>query len=124
MKPSEIITRFANKEGLNPQVILHTVAYIVKNKLGFVLSKNDTVVLFFEIAPKSYECHIATVDTPITLMRSMADIFRRLHKLNVKKMYGHADNFEIVAVMRRIVAREGGQLQVSDIKDYNWMITL
>jgi len=124
LKASQVITSFAQKEGLNPQVVLHTVAYIVKNKLGFVLSKNDTVVLFYEIAPKSYECHIATMDTPITLMRSMTDIFNRLHKLNVKKMYGHADNFEIVSLMRRIVAREGGELKVSDIKDYNWMITL
>ena len=124
MKASQVLTSFAQKEGLNPQVVLHTVAYIVKNKLGFVLSKNNTVVLFYEIAPKTYECHIATTDNPVILMRSMIDIFTRLHKLNVKKMYGHANNFEIVAIMRKIVGRVGGELKVSDIKDYNWMITL
>jgi len=124
LKASQIITSFAQKEGLNPQVVLHTVAYIVKNKLGFILTKNDTVVLFYQIAPKTFECHIATLDNPIILMRSMMDIFSRLHKMNVKKMYGHANNFEIVAIMRKIVGRVGGEIKVSDIKDYNWMITL
>lgn len=124
MKPSEIITSFAQKNGLNPKVILRTCAYFIQRKEGFMLSKGNTVVMFVEIAPKTYECHIATEDSPLGVMKAMSDIFRRLHKLNVKKMYGHANNFEIVAIMRKIVAREGGTLEVSDIKEYNWKITL
>ena len=124
MKPSEVIRIFAQKEGINPNVVYQTIKYIVQNKKGFVLSRNNTVVLFYEIAPKSYECHIATTDNPVMLMRSMMEIFNRLHKLKVKKLYGHANNFEIVSIMRKIVARVGGEIKVSDIKDYNWMITL
>ena len=124
MKPSEVIRIFAQKEGINPNVVYQTIKYIVQNKKGFVLSRNNTVVLFYEIAPKSYECHIATADNPVMLMRSMMEIFNRLHKLKVKKLYGHANNFEIVSIMRKIVARVGGEIKVSDIKDYNWMIIL
>ena len=124
LKPSEVIRIFAQKEGINPNVVYQTIKYIVQNKKGFVLSRNNTVVLFYEIAPKSYECHIATTDNPVMLMRSMMEIFNRLHKLKVKKLYGHANNFEIVSIMRKIVARVGGEIKVSDIKDYNWMIIL
>jgi len=124
MKPSEIITSFSKKNGLDSKIILRLCAYFIKNKQGFMLSKNNTVVMFIEIAPKTYECHIATEDSPLGIMKAMSDIFRRLHKLNVKKIYGHANNFEIVAIMRKIVAREGGTLETADIKEYNWKITL
>ena len=124
MKASEIIENFAKKEGMDPRVVLGLCAHFIKNKQGFLLSKNDTVVMFIEIAPKTFETHIATEDTPITVMKSMLDLYKRIKKLKVKKIYGRATNFEIVAILRKVATREGGTLEVSDISDYNWMITL
>ncbi len=124
MTPSDIIKQYAIDSGIDPTKALVTVQYILTHKLGFLIHKNKTTVLFIKIEPHVYECHIATQDTPLTLSSSMISVFRDLKKLKVKKMYGNADNMRIVLLMKRIVKREGGTIDVSDKNDYNWMIDL
>lgn len=124
MKPSEIIKQYAIDSGINPTRALVAVQYILTHKLGFVLTRNKTVFLFIKLGPHQYECHIATQDTPLSLTSAMISIFKDLKKMKVRKMYGDADNDNIISLMKRIVKREGGTIGVSDKKDYNWMIDL
>jgi hypothetical protein len=124
MKPSEIIKEDAIKRGLDPTRALVTIQYILTHKLGFLLNKNKTVFLFIKLSPNQYECHIATKDTPLGLTSAMISIFKDLKKMKVEKMYGDADNDHIISLMKKIVKREGGEIGISDRKDYNWMIEL
>ena len=124
MKPAEIIKDFAIRERLDPTQVLVTIQYILTHKLGFILTKGNTVVLLVKIKPGQYECHVATKDTPISLLKSLTKIFKDIKKLQVKKMYGAADNYQIVHLIQKIASRDGDKVETPDRKGYNWMISL
>jgi hypothetical protein len=124
IKPSQLIKQYAQELGINSTHALVTVQYILTHKMGFILNKNKTVLLLIRLAPHVYEAHIVTQDTPLGLHSALISIFRDIKKLKIKNLYGRADNMQIVLLMKRIIKREGGHIDISDKKDYNWMIEI
>ena len=124
ISPSQLIKQYAIDNGIEPTQALVTVQYIITHKMGFILNKNKTALLLIRLAPHEYEVHIVTQDTPFGLHSAMISIFRDIKKLKIEKLYGRADNMQIVLLMKRIIKREGGHIDISDRKDYNWMIDL
>lgn len=122
MKPSQIIKQYAQDAGLDTTKALVTVQYILTHGLGFLLKKKDTVVLLIRISPHVYEAHIATQDSPVMLTRAMTSIFKDIKKLKIKRMYGNANNYQIILLMKRIIDRVGGKIDFPDKQGYNWMI--
>jgi hypothetical protein len=124
IKTSQLIKQYAIDNGIDPTHALVTVQYILTHKMGFILNKNKTALLLIRLEPHIYEAHIVTQDTPLGLHSAMISIFRDIKKLKIEKLYGKADNMRIVLLMKRIIKREGGHIDTSDRKDYNWMIEI
>jgi hypothetical protein len=124
IKPSQLIKQYAIDQGMDPTKALVVIQYILTHKMGFLLHKNKTALLLIRLEPHVYEVHIVTQDTPLSLASSMVAIFKDIKKLKIKKLYGKADNMQIVILMRRILKRESGKIDKSDRKDYNWMIEI
>jgi len=54
MKPSEIIKKEAEKRGLDVTKTLVSIQYILTHKLGFLLSKGNSVLLLAKIGDNEY----------------------------------------------------------------------
>jgi len=124
MKASEIIKQDAIKRGWDPKVAILAVDHVLKKKMGFLLSSGDTALLLIEIKPHNYEVHLATVDKPLSLSKSLLKIFKDIKKLGIEAIYGEADNPQILILLKRLAKHEGDELEDPDITGYNWMIKL
>jgi hypothetical protein len=124
MKASEIIKADAVKRGLNPSQIMVSIQYILMHKLGFLLKKDNTVLLLGKIADHVYEAHLFTEDSSLTLSKALVRIYNDIKKLQVQRIYGKADNEQIIGLMRQLAVKENTQVLPSDRPDYNWMINV
>jgi len=124
MKPSEIIKQDAIKNGWNPKVALLTVNHVIQNKMGFILTSGDTVLLLIALRPHVYEVHLASLDNPLTLAKSMLKIFSKIKKLKIQAIYGAASNPQIITLLKNLAKHEGENFVHPDMPDYNWMIRL
>jgi hypothetical protein len=124
MKASEIIKADAVKRGLNPSQIMVSIQYILMHKLGFLLKKDNTVLLLGKIADHVYEAHLFTEDSSLTLSKALVRIYNDIKKLQVQRIYGKADNEQIINLMRQLAVKENTQVLPSDRPDYNWMINV
>jgi hypothetical protein len=124
MKPSEIIKQDAINNGWDPKVALLTVNHVIQNKMGFILTSGDTVLLLIALRPHVYEVHLASLDKPLTLAKSMLKIFNKIKKLKIKAIYGAASNPQIIILLKNLAKHEGENFDRPDMPDYNWMIKL
>jgi hypothetical protein len=124
MKASEIIKADSEARGVNPTKTLVSIQYILMHKLGFILKKHDTVLLVAKISDHVYETHLFTTDSALTLSKAMVSIYHDLKKLKVKKIYGKADNSQIINLLKKLAVHEHTEVLDSDRPDYNWMIKL
>jgi hypothetical protein len=116
MNASEIISADSQRNGVDPRKALLAVAMLV-NKKATVMQSGNSVLICTPIAPACVEVHLATVDQPLALMRAMADFYQKLKNSPIRKVYGKADNPQIIEFMKRL----GGQVTESDKPGYNWM---
>jgi len=124
MKPSEIIKKEAEKRGLDVTKTLVSIQYILTHKLGFLLSKGNSVLLLAKISDNEYETHLFTSDSPLKLAQAMISIFHDIEKLKIKAIYGNADNPQIINLLKKLAEKEGTEIQDPDKPNYNWMIRL
>jgi hypothetical protein len=124
MKPSEIIKKDSEKRGLDPTKTLVSIQYILTHKLGFLLNKNNSVLLLAKIGNNEYETHLFTEDSPLKLGQAMIAMFHDIEGLKIKAIYGNADNPQIINLLKQLAEREGTEIQNPDKPNYNWMIRL
>lgn len=113
----------AQKRGINSQHVLVGVHAILKRG-GLLLSQGNTVLLLQKISPAVYATHLFTQDPPLTLSKALVTFFRQMESKGVHRLYGKADNQEIIGLLKQLGQREGVQVMPSDNPDYNWMIEL
>ena len=123
MKPSDVITMDAQKRGLNPEHVLVGVHAIVKRG-GLVLNQGNTVLVLQKIAPAVFAAHLFTQDPPLSLSKALVTFFHQMQGKGIHRIYGDADNQEIIGLLKQLGQREGVQVLPSDNPDYNWMIEL
>jgi hypothetical protein len=117
MTPAEIITADAKERGIDPQKVLGAVAQLIQNKTGKLLHSGNTV-LFIRLLPKDAgELHFFTEDSPIVIARHIRRFWNALKRMGIKRVYGKADNQEILQLMQRV----GADIQEPDLEGYNWM---
>jgi len=116
MKASEIIKADAVKNNIDPDKALRVISQAVKNKSAILMQENNSVLLVQKINPTSSSMHLATLDSPVVLAKSILKFVKRSKDLGIKTMYGEANNKQIIELMKRI----GINIQASDLPQYNW----
>jgi hypothetical protein len=117
MTPSEIISQDIQAHGHNPERVLRWVAGHVHRHNAILLQHGNSVLLVKKIAPHQVELHLFTRDKPLALVGAIKDFYEKIKKSDIKKMYGKADNPQIVQLMKTA----GVKVQNSDKPQYNWM---
>lgn len=123
MKPSDVITMDAQKRGLNPKHVLVSVKAII-GQGGFILSQGNTVLLMQKLASNVFAAHLFTQDPPLSLSKALVTFFHQMQGKGIHRIYGDADNQEIIGLLKQLGQREGVQVLPSDQPKYNWMIEL
>ena len=113
----------AQKRGINPEHVLVGVHAIVKRG-GLVLNQGNTVLVLQKIAPAVFAAHLFTQDPPLSLSKALVTFFHQMQGKGIHRIYGDADNQEIIGLLKQLGQREGVQVLPSDNPDYNWMIEL
>jgi hypothetical protein len=123
MNPSEVITMDAQKRGLNPKHVLVSVKAVI-GQGGFILSQGNTVLLMQKLSSDVFAAHLFTQDPPLSLSKALVTFFRQMQGKGIHRIYGDADNQEIIGLLKQLGQREGVQVLPSDQPKYNWMIEL
>ena len=122
LKPSEVITADAQKDGLDPKKVLLATSIAVK-KGGQILHHGNTTLVLEKIDDKHFATHLFTQDAPIPLSRSLIMFFRKLEKSGIHIIYGDASG-TMLNLLRRIAQKVGAPIKDSDRRGYTWMIKL
>lgn len=117
MTPSEIITHDIQSHGHNPEPVLRWIHAHVKQHDAILMQHGDSVLLLKKIAPHQVDLHLFTQDKPIALMGAIKDFYERIKKSDIRRMYGKADNPQIVKMMKMA----GVNAVDSDKPQFNWM---
>jgi hypothetical protein len=120
MKASEIILADAQKKGVDGSKALNLINNAVKQKKGFLLQENNTVLFFTKINDTTAEVHLFTEDNVITLMKSLINFVKKGQSLGIKTIYGKADNPQIIELLKKV----GLNVVDSDLPQYNWKADL
>lgn len=116
MNASEIIKRDAQKNNVDPLIVLKAVNDLVQSGNGILLKENDSVLLLKKLKPHVVEAHLFTVDQPITLSKSLLGFKKKLEESDIQTVYGKADNPQILNLMKKL----GFRVEDSDLSQYNW----
>ena len=116
MKASEIIKQDAVRNGVDPAVLFKAIKQQVEAGSAVLLQQNDSVLLLKEIAPRTAEVHLFTVEKMTKLMSSLKKLLEKLQQSNIDTIYGKADNPEII----RLMEIAGVPVEESDNPQYNW----
>lgn len=116
MKPTEIITADANRNGVDPAPILDKIARSVKSGNGIILQSGNTVLVIRKFAQGLAELHLFTDDEPMAMVKALREFVRKIKNSDLTAVYGNADNAQILQVLKNL----GVDVQRSDLPDYNW----
>jgi len=120
MTPAEVITADANQRGIDPQRVLGAIAQLVQNKQGKLFNAGNSVLFVRLLPDDGGELHFFTEDSPIAIARYIKIFWNGLKKAGIKRVYGKADNQEIL----QLIKRAGADIQQPDLEGYNWMAEL
>ena len=120
MTPTQLIEADARKRGIDAKKVLASVNARVKSKEAFLLQEGDTLLVARKLAPTAVELHLFTEDSPIKLSKNLVRLLATGRRIGVKKIYGKADNPQILQMLKSI----GADVQDSDNDAYNWMATI
>jgi len=117
MTPSEIISADLQSNGKDPQEGLRAIAMSMKANQGILLQENNSVLFLRKIDKGIVELHLFTQDSPLMVAKSVSKFIKKIRNSDLKKVYGQADNEQIVELLRRLKV----DIKNSDKPEYNWM---
>ena len=117
MTPSEIIASDAERNNLDPKILMGYVAKTIKEDKGVLLTANNSLLLITFMGEDNAELHLFTADPPLTLMKSLTQFVQEIKQSDLKRVYGDSDNQEILELLRRL----GIDVMESDMEGFNWM---
>ena len=120
MHPVEIITKDLQKRGKDHVKYLHKIDNLLKDRKGFLLHENQSVLLGVYLDNSDVELHLLSHDSPLQLAHSLATFIDKIRKSHVRAVYGKADNPQIIKFLQRL----GVTVEDSDRKGYNWKATV
>jgi len=117
MTPTEIITKDAEKRGIDPAQTVNSVAALIKKHSATLLHHGNTLLLLRGIGKNSVELHLFTEDNPLALVKALKIFVKNIRHSSLDKVYGNADNESIIALLKKT----GVNVMQSDLAQYNWM---
>jgi hypothetical protein len=91
---------------------------------GLLLSQENTVLLLQRISQKAFAAHLFTTDSPLGLSKALLQFFAQMQNKGIHRLYGQADNEEIINLLKQLGERQGVEVHESNLPRYNWMIEL
>lgn len=116
MKPTEIITADAVRNGIDPEVLLNKFRRSLSGKQSIMLQSGDSVLIIRIFAPGMAELHLFTTEKPMALIKSIRYFIQQIKNSDIEVVYGQADNPQIIDLLRSA----GVNVVNSDIPTYNW----
>ena len=120
MTPSQIITADCQRNGVDPNYYLKTVAHIVSTKLGILLQQGDTILLVIRIGSGNAELHISTADSPIRVKSAVKYFINKLKDSEIHTVYGPGYPKDTIAIIERM----GIPVKKSNRAKYGWMASI
>jgi hypothetical protein len=117
MTPTEIITKDAEKRGLDPAQTVNSVAALIKKHSATLLHHGNTLLLLRGIGKNSVELHLFTEDSPLSLLKALKIFVKNIRQSKLDNVYGNADNDGIIQLLKKT----GVDVLPSDLAQYNWM---
>jgi len=117
MTPSQIITQEAQSQGANPQQVLQSVLAQVQSGHTVMVQENNSILLITRLGDKRAMLHMSTVDSPITLAKSLKGFLQKLKDSEVDTVYGDTTNQQLLALMKRV----GWKVEKSNLPKFTWM---
>lgn len=117
MTPEEIITKDAEKRGLNPSQSVNSVAALIQKHSATLLHHGNTLLLLRGIGKNCVELHLFTEDAPLSLLKALKVFVTNIRHSSLDKVYGNADNEGII----KLLQKTGVDILPSDLAQYNWM---
>jgi uncharacterized protein related to proFAR isomerase len=116
MKPSEIITADAKRNGVNPAPILNKLGRSLKEKNAILMQSGNSVLIVQKIDKGIAELHLYTVDDRAALIRALREFIAKIRSSDLDAVYGNADNPQIIQMLKAL----GVEVIDSDLPEYNW----
>lgn len=116
MKPSEIITVDAKRNGVNPVPILNQLGRNLKNKNAILMQSGNTVLVVNKIGKGAAELHLYTADDRMAMIRALREFIAKIRETDLDAVYGKADNPQIIQILKAL----GVEVTDSDLPEYNW----
>lgn len=116
MKPSEIITADAKRNGVNPVPILNKLGRNLKDKDAILMQSGNSVLVVKKIGKGAAELHLYTTDNRMAMIKALREFIDRIQKTGLDAIYGKADNPQIIQVLKAL----GLNVIDSDLPEYNW----
>jgi hypothetical protein len=116
MTPSEIINKTISEKGGDPQKVGKRMMYVLKNKLGILLQKNNSVLFLVQLGDGDVECHLFTQDAPMTLFKSLPYFIQKVRDSDVRAIYFPTTNEQLINALRRLNV----DVEKSDREEYQW----
>ena len=82
-----------------------------------MLQSGNSLAVLTHLGNHNVEIHFFTADSPISMVSSITDLFKKIKDSEIKKVYGKADNPQIIKLM----SKAGVDTKDSNLPDYNWM---
>jgi len=117
MTPEEIITKDAEKRGLDAHQTVNSVAALIKKHSATLLHHGNTLLLLRGIGQNSVELHLFTEDSPLALLKALKVFVKNIRHSKLNKVYGKADNEGIL----KLLSKAGVDVMQADLPQYNWM---
>ena len=116
MKPTEIITEDAKRNGVNPTPILNKLNRNLQTKDAILMQSGNSVLVIRKIEKGLAELHLYTVDEPMAMIRALRQFIGKIRNSDLNAVYGNADNAQIIQVLKSL----GVEVVNSDLPGYNW----
>ena len=117
MTPVEIITKDAEKRGLDANQVLSNIAALINGHKATLLHHGNTLLFLRGIGDNSVELHLFTDDGPLSLLKALKVFVKNIRHSNLNKVYGDADNQEVLTLLQKADV----DVMPSDLPRYNWM---
>lgn len=116
MKPSEIITQDVERRKGDPKAVLSSISKLVKDNAAIMLSTEGSVLLVRRLGEGLAELHLFTVESPLSLAKSLKTFIEKIKQSDIKTVYGQAENPQIVKLLQSL----GVKVSDSNLPNYNW----
>jgi hypothetical protein len=101
MTPSQIITKEAQSQGVDPKQALQHAVVLVNSGHAVLLQENNSVLLVLRLGDGKVALYLSTVDSPVSLKSAFSGFLKKLKASEINTAYVDTKNDQIVRLMKK-----------------------